>query len=179
MIVAAFGQICDEGNWREISHHRIARQDSRPRDHTGKRPEVNAFTRRRKGQPDFRTPSSASASLSRCPEPFTQVIVSATPSRGLGVPDRVPGGTNIPARPESVTKPYFGGTALHRRIPFRDAALDGRTVRLRLRPDNSRQYRAFDAQDPWNREGKERNQLWARFIRTAYRYDLAHLNRNC
>ena len=56
---------------------------------------------------------------------------------------------------ESVTKRYFGATVLHRRIPFRDAALDGRTVRIRLRPDNSRTYRAFDAQDPWNREGKE------------------------
>ena len=56
---------------------------------------------------------------------------------------------------QSVTKRYFGATVLHRRIPFRDAALDGRTVSIRLRPDNSRKYRPFDPQDPWNREGKE------------------------
>jgi hypothetical protein len=56
---------------------------------------------------------------------------------------------------ESVTKEYFGATVLHRRIPFRDAALDGRTVSIRLRADNSRKYRAFDAQDLWNQEGKQ------------------------
>jgi hypothetical protein len=52
-------------------------------------------------------------------------------------------------------KKYFGATALHRRIPFKDAALDGRTVTVRFRPDHTRQYREFRAEDPWNAEGKE------------------------
>jgi hypothetical protein len=56
---------------------------------------------------------------------------------------------------ETVTKKYFGATALHRRIPFNDAALDGRTVTVRLRPDNTRQYREYSELDPWNAEGKE------------------------
>lgn len=55
----------------------------------------------------------------------------------------------------SVTKEYFGATVLHRRISFHDAALDGRTVSIRLRPDNSRKYRPFDAQDTWNLEGRQ------------------------
>lgn len=55
----------------------------------------------------------------------------------------------------TTTKKYFGATALHRRIPFNDAALDGRTVTVRLRPDNSRRYREYSDQDPWNAEGKE------------------------
>ena len=54
-----------------------------------------------------------------------------------------------------VTKPYFGATAIHRRIPFKDAALDGRTVCVRFHPDNSRQFREYSAQDPWNEEGKD------------------------
>jgi hypothetical protein len=118
-IVAVFGQICDEGNWREISHHRIARVASKI---LGR--EITPESARKsmlslgggKGGPDFRTPSSASVSLSRCSEPATRVIASATPSRGLGVPDPVPGGTNIPARPGNpridndpapTTKPVF------------------------------------------------------------------------
>jgi hypothetical protein len=48
---------------------------------------------------------------------------------------------------------YFGATALHRRIPFKDAALDGRTVSVRFRADHSRQYREFRATDAWNKEG--------------------------
>jgi len=55
----------------------------------------------------------------------------------------------------TATKQYFGATALHRRIPFRDAALDGRTVCARTRPDHTRQYREFKADDAWNSEGKE------------------------
>ena len=55
----------------------------------------------------------------------------------------------------TATKQYFGATALHRRIPFRDAALDGRTVCARTRPDHTRRYREFKADDPWNSEGKE------------------------
>ena len=41
----------------------------------------------------------------------------------------------------TVTKQYFGATALHRRVPFNDAALDGRTVTVRLRPDHRRALR--------------------------------------
>jgi hypothetical protein len=55
----------------------------------------------------------------------------------------------------TATKPYFGATALHRRIPFRDAALDGRTVSARTRPDHSRKYREFSTEDSWNAEGRE------------------------
>src|SRR5262250_3039450 len=55
----------------------------------------------------------------------------------------------------SANKQYFGATALHRRIAFRDAALDGRTVCVRFRADHTRQYREFNAQDPWNAEGRE------------------------
>lgn len=55
----------------------------------------------------------------------------------------------------TATKPYFGATVLHRRLPFKDAALDGRTVCARTRPDHTRQYREFKADDPWNSEGRE------------------------
>jgi len=54
-----------------------------------------------------------------------------------------------------VTKPYFGATALHRRVPFKDAALDGRAICARTRPDHTRQYREFKIEDPWNAEGKD------------------------
>jgi hypothetical protein len=53
------------------------------------------------------------------------------------------------------TKQYFGATALHRRLSFKDAALDGRTVTVRLRPDNSRKYREYNGEDAWNAEGKQ------------------------
>lgn len=55
----------------------------------------------------------------------------------------------------TVTKRYFGATVLHRRVPFNDAALDGRTVTLRLRPDDTREYREYNDKDPRNAEGKE------------------------
>ena len=55
----------------------------------------------------------------------------------------------------AVTKKYFGATALHRRVPFKDAALDGRNICARTRPDHSRQYHAFNSEDPWNIEGKQ------------------------
>jgi hypothetical protein len=54
----------------------------------------------------------------------------------------------------TVTKKYFGATALHRRIPFVDPALDGRSVFVRFRPDHAREYREYDGQDPWNVEGR-------------------------
>jgi hypothetical protein len=56
---------------------------------------------------------------------------------------------------ETVTKKYFGATALHRRIPFVDAALDGRSVFVRSRPDHTRQYREYRENDSWNAEGRE------------------------
>ncbi len=56
---------------------------------------------------------------------------------------------------ESVSKPYFGATALHRRIPFVDAALDGRAVPVRFRPDHNRQYEEFADRASWNAEGRE------------------------
>lgn len=52
-----------------------------------------------------------------------------------------------------LTQKYFGATFLHRRTPFRDAALDGRTVQVRFRPDHTRQYREFDPKYPSNQEG--------------------------
>jgi hypothetical protein len=50
---------------------------------------------------------------------------------------------------------FFGATVLHRRIGFRDAALDGRTITVRFRPNHDRQYHEFSAADPWNKEGHE------------------------
>ena len=53
------------------------------------------------------------------------------------------------------SKEYFGATVLHRRIPFKDAALDGRTIVVRFRPDHTRQYREYCSEDMWNLEGRE------------------------
>jgi hypothetical protein len=55
----------------------------------------------------------------------------------------------------TLSKKYFGATALHRRIPFNDAALDGRTVFIRYKADHSRKYQDYSAADPSNVEGKE------------------------
>jgi len=55
----------------------------------------------------------------------------------------------------SADKEYFGATVLHRRIPFNDAALDGRTVRVRFRPDHTRQYREYRAEDERNEEARQ------------------------
>ncbi len=55
----------------------------------------------------------------------------------------------------TMRKKFFGATALHRRILFKDAALDGRTVRVRTQPDHSRQYKEFKEDDSWNAEGKQ------------------------
>lgn len=55
----------------------------------------------------------------------------------------------------SVDRQYFGATALHRRIPFKDAALDGRTVFVLFHTDHSRQYREFDPHDAGNEEGRQ------------------------
>ena len=43
---------------------------------------------------------------------------------------------------------YFGATVLHRRLPFADAALDGRTIVVRFRADHSRTYREYRDDDP-------------------------------
>jgi len=56
---------------------------------------------------------------------------------------------------ESVSKPYFGATALHRRIAFIDPALDGRSIQVRTHPDNSRRYEEFSEDAPCNAEGRE------------------------
>jgi hypothetical protein len=53
------------------------------------------------------------------------------------------------------SKKFFGATVLHRRIPFNDAALDGRTVFVRYRADHSRKYQDYNADDPWNVEGRD------------------------
>jgi hypothetical protein len=53
------------------------------------------------------------------------------------------------------SKAYFGATALHRRIHFKDPALDGRTVFVRFKADHSRQYREFNSQDAGNAEGRD------------------------
>jgi len=53
------------------------------------------------------------------------------------------------------TRKYFGATVLHRRVPFVDPALDGRSVIVRFRPDHARQYREFDKNDPGNAEGRK------------------------
>ena len=56
---------------------------------------------------------------------------------------------------KTVSKAYFGATALHRRIAFIDAALDGRSIQVRTRPDNSRRYEEFDENAPYNAKGRE------------------------
>jgi hypothetical protein len=53
------------------------------------------------------------------------------------------------------TQSYFGATVLHRRIPFNDGALDGRTVAVRFRADHGRTYRDYNEEDPSIVEGSE------------------------
>ena len=55
----------------------------------------------------------------------------------------------------SVTKVYFGATVLHRRIPFNDAALDGRSVPILFRADHSRTYTEYRDDNPLVVEGSE------------------------
>jgi hypothetical protein len=50
---------------------------------------------------------------------------------------------------------YFGATVLHRRIPFGDPALDGRSVFVHFRPNHSRTYVQFSETDPLVVEGRE------------------------
>jgi len=56
---------------------------------------------------------------------------------------------------DTVTKEFFGATVLHRRIPFNDAALDGRSVPIRFRADHSRPYTEYRQDDPLIIEGVE------------------------
>jgi hypothetical protein len=53
------------------------------------------------------------------------------------------------------TKRTFGATALHRRIPFNDSALDGRSITIRYRADFSRRYTEVSDDLPWIVEGSE------------------------
>ncbi len=55
----------------------------------------------------------------------------------------------------TVRKKFFGATALHRRFPFTDVALDGRTIFVRPRPDYTREYEEYNPENPRNVEGKE------------------------
>lgn len=55
---------------------------------------------------------------------------------------------------ETVERVFFGATAVHRRISFADAALDGRSIRIRFRADHSRKYEEFNAKAPCNLEGR-------------------------
>src|SRR6516164_2330492 len=53
----------------------------------------------------------------------------------------------------SVTKRYFGATVLHRRIPFSDAALDGRSITINFRANHSRTYVEYSESNPSIVEG--------------------------
>jgi hypothetical protein len=55
----------------------------------------------------------------------------------------------------TIRKKLFGATVLHRRMPFHDAALDGRSVPVRFRPDHKRIYEEYSDDDPWIVEGAE------------------------
>lgn len=49
---------------------------------------------------------------------------------------------------ETVDKTFFGATVLHRRYPFEDAALDGRSILVHFRADHSREYDELEDFDP-------------------------------
>ena len=55
----------------------------------------------------------------------------------------------------STTKHTCGATVLHRRTPFNDAALDGRSIAIRFRFDATRQYTEVGDDLPWIVEGSE------------------------
>ncbi len=50
---------------------------------------------------------------------------------------------------------YFGARVLHRRIPFGDPALDGRSIFVHYKPNHSRSYAQFTDDDPLVMEGRE------------------------
>lgn len=62
----------------------------------------------------------------------------------------------------SVSRRIFGATALHRRVPFNDAALDGRSIPIHFRADHTRTYLKLPDEDnkfadvvPWIVEGSD------------------------
>ncbi len=65
---------------------------------------------------------------------------------------KVPAGKNEWA---TVKNNYFGATVLHRRVTFKDPALDGRTVLVSFRADTSRTYEEYSDDDPWIVEGSQ------------------------
>jgi len=50
---------------------------------------------------------------------------------------------------------YFGATVLHRRIPFGDPALDGRSVFIHFKPNHNRSYVQYSETDPLVVEGRQ------------------------
>jgi hypothetical protein len=61
----------------------------------------------------------------------------------------------LPGRFVTVTKQYFGATLLHRRLPFVDAALNGRSVFVRFRASHDRTYYEFRDDDDGMVETRE------------------------
>ena len=62
----------------------------------------------------------------------------------------------------SVSRSIFGATALHRRVPFNDAALDGRSIPIHFKADHTRTYLKLPDEDhkfadavPWIVEGSD------------------------
>jgi len=54
---------------------------------------------------------------------------------------------------------YFGATILHRRMPYVDAALDGRTITIRFKPNFSRAYKDFNPEDDTSKKISKLAQL--------------------
>lgn len=52
---------------------------------------------------------------------------------------------------ETSTMKYFGATAMHRRLPFGDAALNGRSVLVHFRPNHTRKYDDYSQHQDWLR----------------------------
>jgi hypothetical protein len=55
---------------------------------------------------------------------------------------------------------YFGATAVHRRLAWKDPALESRCIKIRLKPDFRRSYMPFDFESPapWVKAGAEQAQ---------------------
>jgi hypothetical protein len=55
---------------------------------------------------------------------------------------------------------YFGATAVHRRLAWKDPALESRSIKIRLKPDFKRSYAPFDSESPvpWVKLGMEQVQ---------------------
>jgi hypothetical protein len=61
---------------------------------------------------------------------------------------------------QPVAKKYFGASVLHRRIPFSDAALDGRSIPIHFRPNHNRTYSEYREDDPLIVEGSTLLRQW-------------------